>query len=78
MFFSIRHHYPRDNKFDTFQADMQQIKIIKSSASIASSGFKRRNVRDGPLDVVAMGGASKGEDKECGRVAKKVRSGGEK
>ncbi|KAJ8580754.1 hypothetical protein M405DRAFT_833766 [Rhizopogon salebrosus TDB-379] len=78
MFFSIRHYYLRDKKFDTFQADMQQIKIIKPGASIASSGFKRRNARDGPLDVVAIGGASKGEDKECGRAAKKVRSGGEK
>ncbi|KAJ8597223.1 hypothetical protein M405DRAFT_586448 [Rhizopogon salebrosus TDB-379] len=56
MFFSIRHYYLRDKKFDTFQADMQQIKIIKPGASIASSGFKRRNARDGPLDVMAMGG----------------------
>jgi hypothetical protein len=78
MFFSIRHYYLRDKKFDTFQADMQQINIIKPGASIASSGFKRRNARDGPLDVVAMGGVSKGEDKECEKAAKKVRSGREK
>jgi hypothetical protein len=45
MFFSIRHYYLQDKKFDTFQADMQQINIIKPGASIASSGFKRRSVR---------------------------------
>jgi hypothetical protein len=44
VFFAIRHYYLRDKKFDTFQAGIQQIKIIKPGASIAAFGFKRRNL----------------------------------
>jgi hypothetical protein len=52
VFFAIRHCYLRDKKFDTFQADMQQIRIIRPGGSITTSGFKRRNAREGPLDVI--------------------------
>jgi hypothetical protein len=72
VFFAIRHL--RDKKFDTFQAGIQQIKIIKLGASIAASGFKRRNARDGPLDAMIVAGTMR-EEKECGRAVKRLRSG---
>jgi hypothetical protein len=40
VYFMIRHFYMCEKKFDTFQADIQQIKIVKPGASIATSGFK--------------------------------------
>jgi hypothetical protein len=49
-FFTIRHYYMRDKKFDTFQADIQQIQTVKLGASIAVSWLKRRNAREGSLD----------------------------
>jgi hypothetical protein len=54
VYFTIRHFYMCEEKFDTFQADIQQIKSVKPGASIATSGFKRRNARDGPLEIVKM------------------------
>ncbi|KAJ8594194.1 hypothetical protein M405DRAFT_838688 [Rhizopogon salebrosus TDB-379] len=45
VFFAIKHYYMRDKKFDTFQADIQQIQIVK-----LVSWFKRPNAREGPLD----------------------------
>ncbi|KAJ8585277.1 hypothetical protein M405DRAFT_911902 [Rhizopogon salebrosus TDB-379] len=42
VYFTIRHFYMREKKFDTFQADIQQIKIVKPGASIMTSGFKER------------------------------------
>jgi hypothetical protein len=39
-YFTIRHFYMREKKFDIFRADIQQIKIVKLGASIATSGFK--------------------------------------
>jgi hypothetical protein len=47
--FAIRHYCLRDKMFDIFQVNMQQIRIIKLGASIAASGFKRRNAREGLL-----------------------------
>jgi hypothetical protein len=52
MFFVIRHYYLRHTKFDTFQADIQQIKFFKPGASIAAPGFKRRNTREDLLEVI--------------------------
>ncbi|KAJ8581471.1 hypothetical protein M405DRAFT_619766 [Rhizopogon salebrosus TDB-379] len=43
VYFRMRHYYLRDKKFDTFQAEIQQIKIVKPGSSIVASGFKRRN-----------------------------------
>jgi hypothetical protein len=48
----IHHHYLRDEKFDTFHADIQQIKILNPGSSIACSGFKRRNAPKGRFDIV--------------------------
>jgi hypothetical protein len=60
----IRHYYLRDKKFDTFQAGtIQQIKIVKPGASIAASGFKWRNAREGPSDVIVAGSTTE-KDKE--------------
>jgi hypothetical protein len=77
VFFPVKHYYLRDKMFDTFQADIQQIKIIKPRASIATSGFKRCNAREGPLNVI-IAGSTTGKDKEGGMVVKRARSDGEK
>jgi hypothetical protein len=63
VYFTIRHFYMREKKFDTFQADIQQIKIVKPGASITTSGFKPRNARDGPLEIIKTAGTI-GKDKE--------------
>jgi hypothetical protein len=68
--FVIRYYYLRGKKFDTFQADIQQIKIIEPGTSIAASGFKRRNAREGPSGVM-IGASTVGKDKEGGRAVKK-------
>jgi hypothetical protein len=52
VFFAVKHYYLRDKKLDAFQVDIQQVNIIKPGASIAASGFKRRNAHDRPLDVM--------------------------
>ncbi|KAJ8584636.1 hypothetical protein M405DRAFT_826453, partial [Rhizopogon salebrosus TDB-379] len=57
----MRHYYLRDKKCDTFQAEIQQIRIVKPGSSIATSGFKRR---DGPLDVICNVGLTNGGDKD--------------
>ncbi|OAX33063.1 hypothetical protein K503DRAFT_776002 [Rhizopogon vinicolor AM-OR11-026] len=59
-------------KFDTFCADIQQIKILKPGTSNACSGFKRRNAREGPFDIVKAASSSahvKGD--ELGRAEKR-------
>jgi hypothetical protein len=76
VYFTIRHFYMREKKFDTFQADIQQIKIVKPGASIATLGFKRGNARDGPLEIVNTAGT--GKDKEERRSDKRARADGEK
>jgi hypothetical protein len=68
VYFGIRHYYLRDKKFDTFQAEIQQIRIVKPG-----TGFKRRNVREGPLDVIKVG-LTNGDDKEDVRAEKRQRS----
>ncbi|KAJ8580132.1 hypothetical protein M405DRAFT_891514 [Rhizopogon salebrosus TDB-379] len=65
--FAIRHYYLRGKKFDPYQADIQQIKVIEPGASIAASGFKRRNAREGPSGVM-IGASTVGKDKEGGRA----------
>jgi hypothetical protein len=35
VFFTMRHYYLRDKKFNTFQGEIQQIKIVKPGGSIA-------------------------------------------
>jgi hypothetical protein len=55
VYFGMRHYYLRNKKFDTFQAEMQQIRIVKPESSIAASGFKRRHARKGQLDVIKIG-----------------------
>jgi hypothetical protein len=77
VFFTMRHYYLRDKKFDTFQAEIQQIKIIKPGGSISTSGIKRRNAREGPWDVMKISSTT-GKDKEEGRTEKRVRSEGAK
>jgi hypothetical protein len=77
VYFTIRHFYIREKKFDTFQADIQQIEIVKPDASIATSGFKRRNARDGPLEIVKTAGTT-GNDKEVRRSEKRARTYGDK
>jgi hypothetical protein len=58
-------------KFNIFQADSQQIKIVKPGASIAASGFKRCNARKGSLDVMNSASTT-GKDKE-GRAQQRAR-----
>jgi hypothetical protein len=77
VYFTIRHFYMREEKFDTFQADIQQIKNVKPGASIATSGFKRRNARDGPLEIVKMARTT-GNGKEERRGDKRARTDGDK
>jgi hypothetical protein len=77
VYFGMRHYYLRDKKFDTFQAEIQQIKIAKPGSSIATSGFKRRNAREGPLDVIKVG-LTNGGDQEVVRAEKRQRSDKEK
>jgi hypothetical protein len=77
VFFAIKHYYLRDKRFDTFQADTQQIKIVEPGASIVASGFKRRNAREGLMDLT-IAGTTTGKDEEGGMAAKRVRSDGEK
>ena len=84
VFFVVRHYYLRDKKFDTFGADIQQIKILKPGLSVGRSGFKRRNARDGPFEVVrtatssaqAKGGESEQAEKRAKHVEKKGTSSG--
>jgi hypothetical protein len=68
----MKHCYLRDKKFDTFQAEIQQIGIVKPGSSIATSGFKRCNAREGPLDVIKVG-LTNGGDKEDARAEKRQR-----
>jgi hypothetical protein len=37
VFFTMRHYYLRDKKFDTFRGKIQQIKIVKLGGSIGST-----------------------------------------
>jgi hypothetical protein len=62
----------RDKKFDTFGADIQQIKILKPGLSVTRSRFKRRNAREGPFDIIGTASSSahaKGD--ESGRTEKR-------
>jgi hypothetical protein len=77
VFFTMRHYYLRDKKFDTFQGEIQQIKIIKPGGSIATSGIKRRSAREGPWDVMKISSTT-GKDKEEGRAEKRTRLDGAK
>jgi hypothetical protein len=72
VFFAVRHYYLCDKKFNTFQADIQQIKIVKPGGAITSSGFKRHNAREGLLDVIDS--TSTGKDEEEGKAKKRARS----
>ena len=40
VFFTMRHHYLGDKKFDTFQGEIQQIEIVKPGSSIVTSRIK--------------------------------------
>jgi hypothetical protein len=68
VYFEMRHYYLRDKKFDTFQVEIQQIRIVKPGSSVATSGFKRRNAREGPLDDIKVG-LTDGGDKKDGEKA---------
>jgi hypothetical protein len=59
----------------TIQADNQEINISKLGGTITASGFKRRNAREGPLDIIdAASTVTTGKDKEGGRAEKSARS----
>jgi hypothetical protein len=73
VYFGMRHYYLRDKKCDTFQAEIQQIRIVKPGSSIATSGFKRRDACEGPLDVMCNVGLTNGGDKDV-RAGKRQRS----
>jgi hypothetical protein len=60
-----------------FQAEIQQIRIVQPGSSIATSGSKRRNAREGPLDVIKVA-VTNGGDKEDVRAEKRQRSDKEK
>ncbi|KAJ8586732.1 hypothetical protein M405DRAFT_907697 [Rhizopogon salebrosus TDB-379] len=63
VYFGMRHYYLRDKKFDMFQAEIQQIRIVKPGSSIVTSGFECCNAREGLLDVIKVG-LTNGGDKE--------------
>jgi hypothetical protein len=77
VYFMIRHFYIREKKFDTFQADIRQIESVKPGASIATSGSKRCNARDGPLEIVKTA-CTTGNDEEERRSDKRTRTDGDK
>jgi len=77
VFFTMRHYYLRDKKFDTFQGEIQQIRVAKLGGSIATSGIKQRHAREGPWDVMKISFTT-GKDKEEGRDEKRMRSNGAK
>jgi hypothetical protein len=52
-------------------------KIVKPGASITTSGFKPRNARDGPLEIIITAGTT-GKDKEERRSDKRARTDGDK
>jgi hypothetical protein len=51
---------------------------MKPDSSIAASGFKRRNAREGPLDRALKAAVTNGGDKEDVRAEKRQRSDKEK
>ena len=61
----------------TVQGEIQQIKIVKPGGSIATSGMKRRNAREGAWDVIKISSTT-GKDKEEGRAEKRMRLDGAK
>ena len=69
----MRHYYLRDKKLDTFQGEIQQIKIVRLGGSFATSRIKPRNAREGPCDVIKISSTT-GKDKEQGRDEKRMRS----
>jgi hypothetical protein len=73
VYFGMRHYYLHDKKCDTFQAEIQQIRIVKPGSLIATSGFKRRDACEGPLDVMCNVGLTNGGDKDV-RAGKRQRS----
>ena len=40
VFFTMRHYYLGNKKFDTFQGEIQQIEIVKPGSSIVTSRIK--------------------------------------
>ncbi|OAX32670.1 hypothetical protein K503DRAFT_776434 [Rhizopogon vinicolor AM-OR11-026] len=58
VFFVMRHYYLRNKKFDTFGADIQQIKLLKPGTSIAHSVYKRRNAHDGLFEIMNTASSS--------------------
>ncbi|OAX39823.1 hypothetical protein K503DRAFT_769139 [Rhizopogon vinicolor AM-OR11-026] len=74
VFFVVRHYYLRDKKLDTFCADIQQVQILKPGTSNVCSGFKRRNAREGPFDIVkAASSSAHAKGGESGRAEKRSR-----
>jgi hypothetical protein len=60
----------REKKFDTFGADILQIKILKPGLSMTHSGLKRRNAREGPFDIIGTDSSS-AKSEEPGRNEKR-------
>jgi len=58
VFFTMRHYYLHDKKFNPFQGEIQQIKTVKPGGSISTSRIKRRNAREGPWDVIIISSTS--------------------
>jgi len=77
VFFTIRHYYLRDKKFDTFQGEIQQVKMVKPGGSIATPGIKQRSACEGPWEAMKISSTS-GKDKDDGRAEKRMRSDGAK
>ena len=69
VFFTMRHYHLRDKKFDTFQGEIQQIKIVKPGGSIATSRSNDAmlaRVRGMSLKI----SSTTGKDTEEGRAEK--------
>ncbi|KAJ8590787.1 hypothetical protein M405DRAFT_880862 [Rhizopogon salebrosus TDB-379] len=62
------------DEFDSMKFDFMACpRIVKPGSSIATSGFERRNAREGPLDVIKVA-VTNGGDKEDVRAEKRQRS----
>ena len=72
VFFTMRHYYLHNKKFDMFQGEISQIKIIKLGGSIVTSRFKWCSAHEGPWEVIKISSIT-GKDKEDGRAEKRMR-----
>jgi hypothetical protein len=50
IYFGLKHYYMKKDHFNSFQAVIQQINILKADESTTKSVYKRTSAREGPID----------------------------